>query len=119
MAAGPFVRGVDTPGFATGTEFDKNFQKKIKSFPATMGLAVVDLTTGMPTYGVTQENVEKHVFSLAKICLPLAAYRLQERLRASFSTESAKDIEKAWKNEVNQMGKHVGVNDFPKLDRIF
>jgi hypothetical protein len=119
MAAGPFVKGVDMPGFPTGTEFDKNFQKKVSGFPPTMGLAVVDLTNGIPRFGVTQENVEKHVFSLAKICLPFAAYRLQERLRNSFRAESAKDIEKAWRAEVRSMGKHIGVDDFPKLDRIF
>ena len=119
MATGPFVSGVDTPALATGTEFDRNFKLKIQAFPPHLGIAVVDLTSGLARYGANEENVEKHIFSLAKICLLLAAYRLQERLRSNFTTESAADIEKAWRHQVNSMSKHVGVDDFPKLDRIF
>jgi hypothetical protein len=119
MATGPFISEFDTPALAPGTDFDKEFKKKVATFPKEMSIAVVDLTDGLPKFGVTNENQEKHVFSLAKICLPLAAYRLQERLRSNFSTESVKDIEKAWRGAIKGKAKHIGVDDFPKLDRIF
>jgi hypothetical protein len=121
MSAGPFIEDGELfkPGFTPGTKFDKDFNAKIKDFPPTMGIALVDLTDGVPRYAVNkQEHKEKHVFSLAKIAPMLAAFRLQERLRSSFSRESAEDIEKAWRQRIKAKAGKFG-DSFPKLDRIF
>jgi hypothetical protein len=119
MSTGPFIEDGELykPALTPGTQFDKDFNDRIKDFPATMGIALVDLTDGVSQYAVNkQEHKEKHVFSLAKVAPMLAAFRLQERLRNSFSHESAADIEKAWRKQIK--APKFG-DSFPKLERIF
>jgi hypothetical protein len=129
MSTGPFItKGeVKSAGLAAAGDFHVNFQNEIKDLPRTMGIALVDLTSGVPRYAVSQEHVEKHVFSLAKIAPLFAAFRLRERLRNQFGGDPAKDsqeliakIEKAWKAEVAaKVAGRMAAPDFPNLKRIF
>jgi hypothetical protein len=95
---------------------------------SSAAVAVVDLTDGLPSYGVNdQEHVEKHIFSLAKVIPLFVAYRLQERLQNQFAGDPATtakqlvaNVEAAWKSAVQRKGRFkTGYTDFPNLLRIF
>jgi hypothetical protein len=134
MSTGPFISDAEVkkrnPALIHGTSFDRDFNNRVvkkHDLPATMGLALVDLTDGMTRYAVNkQEHVEKHVFSLAKIGPMLAAFRLRERLRNEFSGSPAGNInelidkiEKAWKPQVTSKSHSLGWDDFPNVLKIF
>ena len=133
MSTGPFLaKGeVKAAGLADAGDFHKKFQDEVKKLPVGLrsaGIAIVDLTSGTPRYATTaQQHIDKHIFSLAKLAPLIAVFRLRERLRNQFATDSAKDskeliakIEKAWKPEVEAKVKHrMATPDFPRLDRIF
>lgn len=135
MSSGPFVapgevRAVLPMGGSVQGGFDPGFRKALEKLPGwrSMGIALVDLSTGTPRYATTsQEHVDKHVYSLAKLAPLVAAFRLRERLRNQFAADPAKTadelvakIEKAWKPLVAaQTAGRPGRPDFPNLRRIF
>jgi hypothetical protein len=129
-ATGPFLGASDLPGKTLTPEpgFNKRFRDAIKDLPATAGVAVVDMTDGVPNYAVNgQEYAEKHIFSLAKIVPLFVAYRLRERLTNQFASDGAttvdelvKHVKAAWAHQVAVKGTLPnGFTDFPDLKRIF
>lgn len=131
MSYGPFrLDGeIQWAGLNAAGEFHKNFQAAVKGLPATMGIAVVDLTVpGSPQYAANlQHHIDKHVYSLAKIAPFFAAYLLRDRLRNQFKTDLSKTvaeliakIEKEWKPAIAQIVRdRIAKPDFPNLHEIF
>src|SRR5262249_53824775 len=104
-APGPFIPQSDIPKLnltAGPRGFSKRFNDALAGLPSTehhlhprekgkpappwpdnlstSAFAVVDLTDGVPSYGVNaQEHMEKHIFSTSKVIPMYAAFRLQER----------------------------------------
>ena len=79
MSIGPFAAPGEVKRMLPSRgRFDKGFQQAIATLKGfeSLGIAVVDLTPGPNQYqyaATSQENEDKHVFSLAKLAPFLAS----------------------------------------------
>src|SRR5688500_7556135 len=139
MASDPFpITAPLNPNFAGGDKLVKLLKKKIAESATPrafdhLGIALVDLTKSSSSapagsvsdYAGINDTVEHRAFSLAKISIMFAGYRLRERVRLGGKGLAAKSAGEVfaqltadWKSKVETKVPEVR-RDFPQFQDIF